>query len=98
ACAPDSLSARVTEVGGDLGEFGSEQNSEEGSAEQDDPLYDEAVAFVLETRRASISAVQRKPRIRYNRAARLVESMEAAGVVSSMNTNGSREVLVPNRD
>ena len=71
---------------------------ESGSAEQDDPLYDEAVAFVLESRRASISAVQRKLRIGYNRAARLIESMEAAGVVSEMNTNGSREVLVPERD
>ena len=69
-----------------------------GSAEHDDALYDEAVAFVFETRRASISAVQRKLRIGYNRAARLVEAMEAAGVVSSMNTNGSREVLVPSRD
>jgi len=70
----------------------------EGSAEQDDPLYDEAVSFVLESRRASISAVQRKLRIGYNRAARLIESMEAAGVVSAMNTNGSREVLVPVRE
>jgi S-DNA-T family DNA segregation ATPase FtsK/SpoIIIE len=95
---PDYLSEVLTEGSGDFGEFGSEQGGEEGSAEQDDPLYDEAVAFVLETRRASISAVQRKLRIGYNRAARLVESMEAAGVVSSMNTNGSREVLVPNRD
>jgi len=60
--------------------------------------YDEAVAFVLESRRASISAVQRKLRIGYNRAARLIEAMEAAGVVSMMNTNGSREVLVPDRD
>ena len=67
-------------------------------AEQSDELYDEAVAFVLESRRASISAVQRKLRIGYNRAARLIESMEAAGVVSSMNTNGSREVLVPDRN
>lgn len=67
-------------------------------AEQSDELYDEAVAFVLESRRASISAVQRKLRIGYNRAARLIESMEAAGVVSTMNTNGSREVLVPERN
>jgi S-DNA-T family DNA segregation ATPase FtsK/SpoIIIE len=69
-----------------------------GSAEQEDALYDEAVAFVLESRRASISSVQRKLRIGYNRAARLIEAMEAAGVVSAMNSNGSREVLVPNRD
>lgn len=66
--------------------------------EQADELYDEAVAFVLESRRASISAVQRKLRIGYNRAARLIEAMEAAGVVSTMNTNGSREVLVPDRN
>ena len=94
---PDYLEDVLADIGGDFGEFGAEATAEGGgSAEQDDALYDEAVAFVLETRRASISAVQRKLRIGYNRAARLVESMEAAGVVSSMNTNGSREVLVPN--
>ena len=60
-----------------------------------DPLYDEAVAFVVRTRRASISSVQRQLRIGYNRAARLVEQMEAAGLVSSMGVNGSREVLAP---
>ncbi|MBL6688805.1 MAG: DNA translocase FtsK 4TM domain-containing protein [Pseudomonadales bacterium] len=63
------------------------------SEEEADPLYDEAVAFVTESRRASISAVQRKLRIGYNRAARMIETMEAAGVVSEMNSNGSREVL-----
>ena len=61
--------------------------------EEADPFYDEAVAFVTETRRASISAVQRKFRIGYNRAARIIEAMEAAGLVSEMNTSGSREVL-----
>ncbi|PDH39875.1 MAG: cell division protein FtsK [OM182 bacterium MED-G24] len=60
---------------------------------ESDPLYDEAVQFVTESRRASISAVQRKLRIGYNRAARMIETMEAAGVVSGMNSNGSREVL-----
>lgn len=60
-----------------------------------DPLYDEAVAFVVRTRRASISSVQRQFRVGYNRAARLVEQMEAAGIVSSVATNGSREVLTP---
>ncbi|MCC5883467.1 MAG: DNA translocase FtsK 4TM domain-containing protein [Halomonas sp.] len=65
-----------------------------GDAEQD-ALYDEAVQFVTESRRASISAVQRRFKIGYNRAARLVEAMEAAGVVSSMGTNGGREVLAP---
>ncbi|MGA1370769.1 MAG: DNA translocase FtsK [Pseudomonadales bacterium] len=69
-----------------------------GSGEQDDALYDEAVNFVIESRRPSISSVQRKLRIGYNRAARLIEAMEAAGVVSAMNSNGSREVLVPKRD
>jgi len=69
-----------------------------GSGEEDDELYDEAVNFVIESRRASISAVQRKLRIGYNRAARLIESMEAAGLVSEMSSNGSREVLVPKRN
>lgn len=66
--------------------------------EVDDALYDEAVQFVLESRRASISSVQRKLRIGYNRAARLIEAMELAGVVSPMNSNGSREIMVPKRD
>jgi len=60
-----------------------------------DPLYDEAVAFIVRTRRVSISSVQRQLRIGYNRAARLVEQMEAAGLVSPMGINGSREVLLP---
>ena len=66
--------------------------------ENSDALYDEAVAFVLESRRASISSVQRKFRIGYNRSARLIEAMEEAGIVSAMNSNGGREVLVPARD
>ena len=66
-------------------------------SDENDELYDEAVNFVLESRRASISSVQRKLRIGYNRAARLIEAMEAAGLVSEMNTNGTREVLVPKR-
>jgi S-DNA-T family DNA segregation ATPase FtsK/SpoIIIE len=63
--------------------------------EESDALYDEAVQFVTETRKASISSVQRKLRIGYNRAARMIESMEAAGVVSEIGNNGSREVLAP---
>lgn len=63
-----------------------------------DPLYDEAVAVVLKSRRASISLVQRHLRIGYNRAARLIEEMERAGLVSAMQTNGNREVLVPARN
>ena len=69
-----------------------------GSTDEQDELYDEAVNFVLESRRASISAVQRKLRIGYNRAARLIETMEESGLVSEMSSNGSREVLVPKRD
>ena len=67
------------------------------SSNEDDELYDEAVNFVIESRRASISAVQRKFRIGYNRAARLIEAMEMVGLVSEMSSNGSREVLVPKR-
>jgi S-DNA-T family DNA segregation ATPase FtsK/SpoIIIE len=60
-----------------------------------DPLYDQAVEIVLRTRRPSISLVQRHLRIGYNRAARLIEDMERAGLVSPMQSNGNREVLVP---
>jgi S-DNA-T family DNA segregation ATPase FtsK/SpoIIIE len=63
--------------------------------EESDALYDEAVHYVTQSRRASISSVQRKLRIGYNRAARLIETMEAAGVVTEMGTNGQREVLAP---
>ena len=73
--------------GGEAGEFTSDVGAEK------DPLYDEAVSIVLKTRRASISSVQRQLRIGYNRAARLIEDMERAGLVSSMQTNGNREVL-----
>jgi S-DNA-T family DNA segregation ATPase FtsK/SpoIIIE len=62
-----------------------------------DPLYDEAVEIVLRTRKASISSVQRHLRIGYNRAARLIEEMESAGLVSAMENNGNRSVLVPER-
>ncbi len=62
---------------------------------ESDPLYDEAVAIVTETRRASISGVQRRLKVGYNRAARMIEDMEAAGVVSTPMTNGQREVLAP---
>jgi DNA segregation ATPase FtsK/SpoIIIE, S-DNA-T family len=65
-----------------------------GDAEAD-PMYDQAVQIVLKTRRPSISLVQRHLRIGYNRAARLIEQMERAGLVSPMQTNGNREVLVP---
>jgi S-DNA-T family DNA segregation ATPase FtsK/SpoIIIE len=66
-----------------------------GADGEADALYDEAVAVVLKHRRASISLVQRHLRIGYNRAARLLESMEQAGVVSAMQSNGNRDILVP---
>ena len=65
------------------------------SADDIDALYDEAVSIVTETRKASISYVQRRLKIGYNRAARMIEEMESAGVVSAMQSNGSREVLAP---
>jgi len=94
--APDYIEeilVGVEESGSGFDGGGGDSGSGEGSEE--DPLYDEAVRFVTESRRASISAVQRKLKIGYNRAARMIEAMEMAGVVTSMNTNGSREVLAP---
>ena len=82
----------------DTGPIPGWSGTESGSSDEQDELYDEAVNFVIESRRASISAVQRKLRIGYNRAARLIETMEEAGLVSEMSSNGSREVLVPKRD
>jgi S-DNA-T family DNA segregation ATPase FtsK/SpoIIIE len=78
-----------------------EQSGDESEAGQPvgeaDPLYDQAVEIVLKNRRASISLVQRHLRIGYNRAARLLEDMERAGMVSAMQSNGNREILVPAR-
>jgi S-DNA-T family DNA segregation ATPase FtsK/SpoIIIE len=72
-----------------------------GSVESDgesDPMYDQAVAVVLQHKRASISLVQRHLRIGYNRAARLLEQMEKSGLVSAMATNGNRDIIVPKRE
>jgi S-DNA-T family DNA segregation ATPase FtsK/SpoIIIE len=82
--------------GDDSEDAAAEGGAAAGDAEAD-PLYDEAVAIVARTRRASISLVQRHLRIGYNRAARLIEQMERAGLVSPMATNGNRDVLVPAR-
>ncbi len=81
----------VVDEGGAVGMPGTGR----GPDAESDPLYDEALAIVTETRRASISGVQRRLRIGYNRAARLIEKMEEAGVVGPLQPNGSREVLAP---
>lgn len=87
--APDYLITDLSEIveGGSMG--GGDADDEQ------DALYDEAVAFVTQTRKASISSVQRKLKIGYNRAARMIESMEAAGVITQAGHNGAREVLAP---
>ena len=85
----DGILTGGTEEGAELGDI-------QSAGGESDPLYDEAVAIVMKTRRASISSVQRQLRIGYNRAARLIEEMERAGLVSSMQSNGNREVLAPN--
>jgi DNA segregation ATPase FtsK/SpoIIIE, S-DNA-T family len=82
------LEGGVMEEGGDAGGIGAPS----GEA---DPMYDQAVAIVLKNRRASISLVQRHLRIGYNRAARLLEQMEQSGIVSAMQSNGNRDILVP---
>ncbi|MDC3359612.1 DNA translocase FtsK 4TM domain-containing protein [Gammaproteobacteria bacterium] len=91
----ESIVNEAQETGPIPGWSGSESSG--SNSEDSDELYDEAVNFVIESRRASISAVQRKLRIGYNRAARLIETMEEAGLVTEMSSNGSREVLVPKR-
>jgi S-DNA-T family DNA segregation ATPase FtsK/SpoIIIE len=89
---PQYVEAVLEDTSAEGGEDG------EGTDAEADPLYDQAVAHVLKSRRASISAVQRQLRIGYNRAARLIEAMEHAGLVSPMQTNGNREVLGPRHE
>lgn len=89
--APNYLEEITQDPAGDEGEGGLGDPSDAES----DPLYDQAVQVVTESRRASVSGIQRRLKIGYNRAARIVEAMEAAGVVSAMQGNGSREVLAP---
>jgi S-DNA-T family DNA segregation ATPase FtsK/SpoIIIE len=82
--------------GGVEGETGDGVGSVTGFADAEtDPMYDQAVEIVLKHKRASISLVQRHLRIGYNRAARLLEQMENSGMVSTMQSNGNREILVP---
>jgi S-DNA-T family DNA segregation ATPase FtsK/SpoIIIE len=81
---------RFSDEGGDFSGF---RNGGADSGEELDTLYDEAVRFVTESRKASISSVQRRFKVGYNRAARMIEDMEKAGIVGPAETNGSREVL-----
>lgn len=85
---PEIVESDEKELGNEGGAMGTDNTGEQ------DPLYDQAVQIVIETRRASISNVQRRLRIGYNRAANIVEAMQAAGVVSAMDNSGGREVLV----
>jgi DNA segregation ATPase FtsK/SpoIIIE, S-DNA-T family len=84
--------------GGTLDGEGEAGGGPGGADAESDPMYDQAVAVVLQHRKASISLVQRHLRIGYNRAARLLEQMENSGLVSSMSGNGNRELLLPKRD
>jgi len=77
---------------------GLDQPPMNGVDAEQDPLYDQAVQIVIETRKASISGVQRRLKIGYNRAARMVETMESAGLVGPLQSNGAREILVPAQD
>jgi S-DNA-T family DNA segregation ATPase FtsK/SpoIIIE len=83
--------------GGTIDDDGDLLGGEGGTGSEKDPMYDQAVEVVLKNRKASISLVQRHLKIGYNRAARLVEDMEKAGLVSAMSGSGQREILVPNR-
>ncbi len=76
---------------------GGDLNFLNNNSSEKDVLYDQAVQIVLETRRASISSIQRRLKIGYNRAARLMEDMEKAGLISAMESNGNREILIPDR-
>lgn len=84
--------------GGVLDDMGGEAPASGESSGEQDPMYDQAVAIVLQHRKASISLVQRHLRIGYNRAARLLEQMEKSGLVGALASNGSRELIVPKRD
>ncbi len=88
--APANYLDEITQERSDTGE-----SVVEGGGSESDALYDEAVAFVTDSRKASISSVQRRFKVGYNRAARMIEEMEMAGVVSAPENNGSRQVLAP---
>jgi len=91
---PTNYLSEITQEHVDSGD-GSYQSADENADAEQDELYDQVVEFVTETRKASISSVQRKFRVGYNRAATMIEAMEAAGVIGAAEGNGSRQVLAP---
>ncbi|AUB78661.1 cell division protein FtsK [Spiribacter roseus] len=93
--SPDYVDGILDEGGGDAAGVGALPGEMNAGVGESDPLYDQAVRIVTETRKASISGVQRRLKVGYNRAARLVEEMEAAGIVGPLQANGSREVIAP---
>ncbi len=95
--APAYIEA-IVEGSYEVGDAAGGDENGDGDDPEQDALYDQALAFVLETRRASASFVQRRFKIGYNRAARLIEAMENAGVVGAMGSNGQREILLPRRE
>jgi S-DNA-T family DNA segregation ATPase FtsK/SpoIIIE len=95
---PDYVEGLLDGPVGDDAEVGAGHGNDGASGDAEaDPMYDQAVEIVLKTRRPSISLVQRHLRIGYNRAARLIEAMEKAGLVTPMNGAGGREVIAPSR-
>ncbi|AGY92274.1 hypothetical protein SPICUR_06545 [Spiribacter curvatus] len=93
--SPDYVDGILDESTGESASAGALPGEMNAAGGESDPLYDQAVRIVTETRKASISGVQRRLKVGYNRAARLVEEMEAAGIVGPLQANGSREVIAP---
>jgi len=94
---PDYIDGVLDGGGGEGDGFGGDPFGDSGGEGEKDPLYDQAVAIVLQDRKASISYVQRKLKIGYNRSARLLEDMEKAGLVSALTSSGQRDILVAAR-
>jgi S-DNA-T family DNA segregation ATPase FtsK/SpoIIIE len=92
---PNYIEGILTNETSESGDYGDSSSNFSG---EKDPLYDEAVELVLRTRKPSISSVQRHLRIGYNRAARIIEDMERAGLVTAMQSNGNRDILAPNQN
>jgi S-DNA-T family DNA segregation ATPase FtsK/SpoIIIE len=92
--SPDYVDDILNGFDEDAGSKGGGYDGDSSGDSERDPMYDQVVAFVLETRKVSASSIQRKFSLGYNRAARIVDAMEAAGIVSGMGSSGKRELLV----